>query len=56
MAIGMAEPVLGPPGMMKLNAMIANCPLPTEIEGGGHFVQEWGEPIARAALDSFGDF
>jgi len=26
-----------------------------EIEGGGHFVQEWGEPIARAALASFGD-
>lgn len=56
MAIGMADPVLGPPAMMKLNAMINGCPPPMEIEGGGHFVQEWGEPIARAALISFGDF
>ena len=55
MAIGMADPVLGPPSMMKLNAMINGCPSPMEIEGGGHFVQEWGEPIARAALQSFGD-
>lgn len=55
MAIGMADPVLGPPAMMKLNAMINGCPPPMEIEGGGHFVQEWGEPIARAALISFGD-
>lgn len=55
MAIGMADPVLGPPAMMKLNAMINGCPPPMEIEGGGHFVQEWGEPIARAALKSFGD-
>jgi len=55
MAIGMADPVLGPPAMMKLNAMINGCPPPMEIEGGGHFVQEWGEPIARTALKSFGD-
>lgn len=55
MAIGMADPVLGPPVMMKLNAMINGCPPPMEIEGGGHFVQEWGEPIARAALESFGE-
>ncbi len=55
MAIGMDDPVLGPAAMMKLNAMIKGCPPPMEIEGGGHFVQEWGEPIARAALISFGD-
>ena len=55
MAIGMADPVLGPPAMMKLHAMINGCPPPMEIEGGGHFVQEWGEPIARFALESFGD-
>ena len=55
MAIGMADPVLGPVPMMKLHAMIRGCPPPMEIEGGGHFVQEWGEPIARAALESFGD-
>ena len=55
MAIGMADPVLGPPAMMKLHGLINGCPPPMEIEGGGHFVQEWGEPIARAALQSFGD-
>jgi haloalkane dehalogenase len=55
MAIGMADPVLGPPAMMGLHKVIRNCPPPMEIEGGGHFVQEWGEPIARAALESFGD-
>lgn len=54
MAIGMADPVLGPPAMMKLHGLIAGCPPPMEVEGGGHFVQEWGEPIARAALESFG--
>lgn len=55
MAIGMADPVLGPAAMMKLHAMIHGCPPPMEIESGGHFVQEWGEPIAREALESFGD-
>jgi haloalkane dehalogenase len=53
MAIGMADPVLGPPVMMMLNGLIRGCPPPMEIEGGGHFVQEWGEPIARAALAYF---
>jgi pimeloyl-ACP methyl ester carboxylesterase len=55
MAIGMADPVLGPPAMMALNKMIRGCPPPMEIAEGGHFVQEWGEPIARAALASFAD-
>ncbi len=54
MAIGMADPVLGPDAMMGLHKLIRGCPPPMEIEGGGHFVQEWGEPIARAALEHFG--
>jgi pimeloyl-ACP methyl ester carboxylesterase len=54
-AIGMADPVLGPKVMAGVLANIKNCPAPLEIEGGGHFVQEWGEPIARAALGAFGD-
>ncbi|MGL5838743.1 MAG: haloalkane dehalogenase [Sphingorhabdus sp.] len=53
MAIGMADPVLGPPAMMALNKTIKGCPPPMEIEDGGHFVQEWGEPIARAAVSIF---
>ncbi len=50
MAIGMKDPVLGPPVMRALHADIRNCPPPMEIAEGGHFLQEWGEPIARAAL------
>ena len=50
MAIGMKDPVLGPPVMRALHADIRNCPPPIEIAEGGHFVQEWGEPIAEAAV------
>ncbi len=50
MAIGMTDPVLGPPVMRALHADIRNCPPPIEIAAAGHFVQEWGEPIAREAV------
>jgi len=53
MAIGMQDPVLGPPAMMALHKQIRGCPPPLEVAEGGHFVQEWGEPIARAALAHF---
>lgn len=53
MAIGDADPVLGPPAMLALRQVIRGCPDPMIVAGGGHFVQEWGEPIARAALASF---
>ncbi|UTW54594.1 haloalkane dehalogenase [Kordiimonas sp. SCSIO 12610] len=55
MAIGMQDPVLGPPAMKALAGIIKNCPEPMEIEEGGHFVQEWGGEIAPAALKHFGD-
>ncbi|HXI87767.1 MAG TPA: haloalkane dehalogenase [Parvularculaceae bacterium] len=54
MAIGMADPVLGAPAMHGLRKFIRNCPEPMEIAEAGHFVQEWGEPIAKAALAKFG--
>ena len=54
MAIGQADPVLGEPVMRALHATIRNCPEPMLIAEGGHFLQEWGEPIARAALMCFG--
>lgn len=50
MAIGMKDPVLGPPVMRALHADIRDCPPPMEVAEGGHFVQEWGETIARAAV------
>ena len=55
MAIGDADPVLGPPAMHALRRVIRGCPEPMMIPGGGHFLQEWGEPIARAALKHLGD-
>lgn len=55
MAYGAMDPVLGPPVMERLRAVIRGCPEPMVIPDGGHFVQEWGEPIARAALGRFGD-
>ena len=54
MAIGMQDPVLGPPAMAFLRSQIKNCPEPMEVADAGHFVQEWGEPIAKAALEKFG--
>ncbi len=53
MAIGMQDPVLGPPAMQSLRQIIRGCPPPLEVSEGGHFVQEWGGPIARAALQHF---
>ncbi len=54
MALGDADPVLGVAQMAALQRRIRGCPEPMMIAGGGHFVQEWGEPIARAAIAAFG--
>lgn len=51
MAIGMTDPVLGLPVMRALHAGIRDCPPPIEIVEAGHFVQEWGEPVARQAVE-----
>jgi haloalkane dehalogenase len=53
MAIGMKDPVLGPVQMNALHRHIRGCPPPMEIAEAGHFVQEWGGPIAAAALAHF---
>jgi len=50
MAIGMTDPVITPSDMRALHAMIRGCPEPYEVKQGGHFLQEWGEEVARAAL------
>ena len=55
MAVGAKDPVLGPNQMETLRETIKNCPEPMMIDDGGHFVQEWGAPIARAALTRWGD-
>ena len=53
MAIAMTDPVLGPPAMQALRSVIRGCPPAMEVAEGGHFVQEWGGPIAQAALAHF---
>ena len=53
MAIGLADPVLGAAAMQPLCKLIRGCPPPLELPGAGHFVPEWGAPVARAALQSF---
>jgi hypothetical protein len=39
--------------MTALHRHIRGCPPPMEIAEAGHFVQEWGRPIAAAALAHF---
>jgi len=54
MAIGVQDPVLGKPVMEQLRGTIRGCPEPLVLDQAGHFVQEHGDVVARAALESFG--
>lgn len=54
MAIGAQDPVLGLPVMQALRSVIRGCPEPMVLQHAGHFVQEHGEPVARAAVGYFG--
>ena len=53
MAIGLRDPVLGKPVMEELRSVIRGCPPPLELPEAGHFVQEWGDEVAQAALRAF---
>jgi haloalkane dehalogenase/tRNA(adenine34) deaminase len=53
MAIGMQDPILGPSVMRKLRKIIPRCPEPLKIKEAGHFVQEWGDIVAKKALEVF---
>jgi tRNA(adenine34) deaminase len=53
MAIGAQDPVLGVQVMEALRANIRGCPEPMVLQHAGHFVQEHGEPVARAAVGYF---
>ena len=55
MAVGAADPVLGVEVMQRLRSQIRGCPEPLVIADGGHFLQEWGDQVAPAALARFGD-
>lgn len=53
MVVGAQDPVLGPPVMRELQAVIRGCGEPVVLAQAGHFVQEHGEPVARQALAFF---
>ncbi len=55
MAIGVQDPVLGRDVMERMCKLIRNCPEPLLIEEAGHFVQEYGDQVAKAALASFNE-
>jgi haloalkane dehalogenase len=55
MAVGAADPVIGVEAMAGLRRNIRNCPEPLVIAEAGHFVQEWGVEVAKAALASFAE-
>lgn len=54
MAVGMQDPVLGPEVMARVRQAFPQCGPPFEVAEGGHFVQEHGDAIARAALAAWG--
>jgi haloalkane dehalogenase len=54
MAVGMRDGVLGEPVMDELHSVIRGCPEALKIAEAGHFVQEYGEGVAHAALEHFG--
>jgi len=53
MAVGMKDPVLGPPcDAWQWRKLSENCPPPHEVAEGGHFLQELGcRKSARKALE-----
>ncbi len=54
-AVGARDPVLGKPAMRYLQRFVRNSPEPLVLSEAGHFVQEWGEEVAAAALRAFAE-
>ena len=55
LAVGAQDPVLGVPAMERLHRMVRGAPPLLVLPEAGHFAQESGDVIARAALRSFPD-
>ena len=53
MFIGAQDPVLGPPVMEALRAVIRGCPEAIVLPQAGHFVPEHGAGIAARAVGYF---
>jgi len=54
LAVGAQDPVLGVPAMERLHRIVRGAPPPLVLPDAGHFVQESGDVVARAALAAFG--
>ncbi len=54
-AVGAQDPVLGVPVMEHTVSQIRGCAPAMVVEDAGHFAQEAGDEIARAALTAWGD-
>lgn len=52
LALGARDPVLGASSMKYLHKVIRHAPEPHVVERAGHFLQEWGEQVARAAVSA----
>ena len=55
LAVGAQDPVLGVPAMERLHRLLRGDPPLLVLPDAGHFAQESGDVIARAALRSFAD-
>ena len=53
LAVGVRDPVLGRPAMRYLQRFLRGSPEPLVLSEAGHFVQEWGDEVAAAALRAF---
>lgn len=54
MAVGERDPVFTPEHMERLRQLIHGCPPMMRVAEGGHFVQEHGHQIAKAAVAILG--
>lgn len=53
LAAGAQDPTLGVPAMQKLRRTVRGAPEVLVLPEAGHFIQEHGEVVARAALEYF---
>ncbi|WP_433362758.1 haloalkane dehalogenase [Actinoplanes sp. CA-142083] len=53
LAVGSQDPVLGVAAMERLRRTVRGAPAPMVLTDAGHFVQERGDVVARAALAAF---
>ncbi len=49
---GLRDPVHGRSALRRLHGMVAGSPEPIALDHAGHFVPEWGDEFAGAAMES----